>query len=688
MTHVITAIGAVFDTSGLIVYDDKGKSHTISQTTPGIEQLVNKMIPQLNTPGGKYTFDLDDLLNIDHNTDFHDFQKRNSLGIKFKRIARSILNVFTNPQPATEQVTVPEGSYGSIPPEKTKESIDSQIEKQRNAAAENIRNAPPITARTLTKPDDKEGLVAVIRNEIIPDADKLRSYLAHGRKINNYRGLENLILRLSVMIKNRQHTILDVLQFLERGDLPITDRGDILGYKRLYSQNGGEHFVDPHTRTVTQRAGDFVCMPVEKVDRNRSRECSYGLHVGRRDYMGSFNGDTLFLVMIAPEDLIAVPHGDPNKVRVCGYHLLTPLSDKLAQLVYSRKPFADEPEGQELLAKAVSNGFGSPERIVQIGTNKDLEISDAPEGLIGKTVNRLPEGISGTKDLEFWQKSRNKKLKNVEPPTDDGKKVESVSPSKALSRVQKALGKAKDAKIMALSKPLKKPTPTKQTRAEKVREMMATFDQAKGADRKLAAQAMLGFKKKAKVSWDILGISDTEVAKLTAASTMVTRETATAPASVKNARQQKAAELFALYNDRANDTQTRHAAAKELVALKKQAKIGWDRLAIREIDAQTITEFAASMPSLPSVGTKKAKPAAKPKATPAKIDLSTAPSEMEQRQQGINRTANKRQTQAREHFTAKHWQHLVNLKRKSKVSWAALGFSQEEINEIKLHIGD
>ncbi len=107
----------------------------------------------------------------------------------------------------------------------------------------------------------------------------------------------------------------DLYGFLEACDLPITEDGCFLAYKRV-----DETFHDLRTHSMDNSVGQTVCMPREQVDPDRNQTCSTGLHVCSKDYLKTFLGDNTVVVKVNPRDVVAVPVDYHNaKMRVCRY---------------------------------------------------------------------------------------------------------------------------------------------------------------------------------------------------------------------------------------------------------------------------------------------------------------------------------------------------------------------------------
>lgn len=116
----------------------------------------------------------------------------------------------------------------------------------------------------------------------------------------------------------------DLYGFLETNRLPITSDGCFLAYKKVTAD-----FKDCHTRTIDNHPGRIVEMPREKVDANRNRTCSSGLHVCSGGYLNHFHGAHTMLIKVHPRDVVSVPTDYKNsKMRCCRYEVLKELSNE------------------------------------------------------------------------------------------------------------------------------------------------------------------------------------------------------------------------------------------------------------------------------------------------------------------------------------------------------------------------
>lgn len=300
--------------------------------------------------------------------------------------------------------------------------------------------------------------VAVVNNVEIPGVEKLTKQIEYAAKTGNVEGLKNFMDRLSRIVDKRGHTVQELLRFIEQGDLPIADDGSIIAYKRLYKEQ--DYFVDPHTRTVRQKIGSLVQMDVGHVDSNRRVLCSTGLHIGRRDYMGSFSGDTIMLCKIAPEDVIAVPINETSKMRVAAYHIVAQANAEAFSLLCRNRSIAEDPESAKLLANLIKGNHVGVVETVTVGNSASK--SDPTRIVIEQTETPVVKA----EEVQLVDEQA-KTVDQLEP-----EKIEAISP-KALNKRQEELLKeaaasgdisaaVSDADVVeAFKAPVEKPKKTK-----------------------------------------------------------------------------------------------------------------------------------------------------------------------------------------------------------------------------------
>lgn len=121
------------------------------------------------------------------------------------------------------------------------------------------------------------------------------------------------------LMKNPSKRAVDELfGFIEACDLPITEDGHFLAYKRVR-----EDYLDVHSGTMDNSVGNVVEMERNLVDEDKSRTCSAGLHCCSYEYLQHFSGPRVVVVKVNPCDVVAVPEEYKNsKMRVCRYKVV------------------------------------------------------------------------------------------------------------------------------------------------------------------------------------------------------------------------------------------------------------------------------------------------------------------------------------------------------------------------------
>ncbi len=224
---------------------------------------------------------------------------------------------------------------------------------------------------------DADHMVATVGDKRIPGVENLKPHMEHAVSTGNTKGMEAFLSRIAGVIETRQHSIDELLHFMSKADLPIADDGCIIAYKVL--KRSGDHYVDCHSKKVPQRPGSLVMMDEARVDPSRRHECSSGFHIARRGYIGSFSGDVCVLVKIAPEDVIAVPYNEPNKMRVAKYHIIFELPIEGYRLLKANRPMTQDARSAQMLAAAIAGNHMEPIEMV-MQTNDGIEITPLENG--------------------------------------------------------------------------------------------------------------------------------------------------------------------------------------------------------------------------------------------------------------------------------------------------------------------
>lgn len=444
-------VAAVVDTRQVTLYQEDGSTVQIQQGDVGLRQLLDDISPIIASG---------QVAEVDYTPQqtnlYREFEEQTGGFVKFFRVAKKFVkNLFGDDY-------VPEHTIGNVPSYKT--ALDQIMDHAEPASSANFNNEATTEADTM---------VAVVGSgksaRAIPGVETLKHQFAHAVKLGSTKGVQNFLDRLGKVISQRQHSVNDLLRFMERGDLPITDDGSILIYKVLRLRQNNQ-FVDCHTRNVPQRVGSYVCMSPGMVDHNRRNECSNGLHVARRGYISNFHGDVCVLAKLAPEDVIAVPAEDGNKMRVCGYHILAVLDQADYNKLKQNKPITDTDRGRQLLDRALRDQFPAPiERVEITGSmGGGVKVTQLRKEPVAPTHKTKTQATAVALDID-------KEPENFAPTIDPKEVAASVTTIKAV---------------------------------------LSRKDQARALFNAGDLEGLKAFKKKSKVGYHLLGFSDKETAAI------------------------------------------------------------------------------------------------------------------------------------------------------------------------------
>jgi hypothetical protein len=226
-------------------------------------------------------------------------------------------------------------------------------------------------------------------------------------------------------------------------------------------------------------------MDASLVDHNRNNECSNGLHVARRGYIKQFPGNVCTLCKVAPEDVIAVPTYDANKMRVCGYHIIFELTPEEYALVNQNKPISDIHSGSVRLARAIKGDHICRTHEVRITGQKG-------SGVV-------------TKELDVHVRVPKAKVEPVEALSNPSKeKKAAVVQPKQVAAKAKQQAKASPKKVPVKAAPTNIGSPR-----ERIQKLLAVGLTSTGV-----AKAILGLKKQAKKGWEPLGVSEAQAKEI------------------------------------------------------------------------------------------------------------------------------------------------------------------------------
>lgn len=328
---------------------------------------------------------------------------------------------------------------------------------------------------------EDEAIVAVTSAGVVPGVEGLQRHLRQASKLKDYKGFNRFLERLAPVVKDRRHSVEDLMKFMEKAELPIADDGCILFLKRLnYKEtdaNSRRVFVDCHSGNIRQWVGMKVQVREDLVDPDRRRDCSNGLHVAAMSYIGGFHGNVTILGKVAPEDVFAVPEYSTNKMRVAAYHILAELPEKERSNVCNGVYLSKTDVGKKLLNDAIVGNHTAPTDLVMVGGHMGSNLK----------YTQLTGG-----NVEQIRTTASKEALNMEESLKDNLSAEPV----------KALDVKPVNKPAVEIKPAKAPTVK-----EQILELVKEFQNAATHEDQLAAADLLvELRGKARKPWAAFGV--------------------------------------------------------------------------------------------------------------------------------------------------------------------------------------
>ena len=144
--------------------------------------------------------------------------------------------------------------------------------------------------------------------------DRILSFVKEGLP---FEPLMNFLGNL--MLNPSKRAVDELYDFLQVGELPITDDGCFLAYKTVRAD-----YLDIHSGTYDNRVGKVCRMKRNAVDEDKNRTCSSGLHFCSIAYLPYFSeGGHTMILKINPRDVVAIPGDYKNtKGRCCEYEVV------------------------------------------------------------------------------------------------------------------------------------------------------------------------------------------------------------------------------------------------------------------------------------------------------------------------------------------------------------------------------
>ena len=135
--------------------------------------------------------------------------------------------------------------------------------------------------------------------------------------------IDPMLLFVENMLQNPSKRAVDELfDFIEACDLPITEDGCFLAYKKVRGD-----YMDCYSGSIRNAVGDTPSMERNMVDEDKHRTCSYGLHFCSHEYLKHFGGERVMVLKINPAEVVAIPSDYNNsKGRCCKYEVVAEIA--------------------------------------------------------------------------------------------------------------------------------------------------------------------------------------------------------------------------------------------------------------------------------------------------------------------------------------------------------------------------
>lgn len=187
-----------------------------------------------------------------------------------------------------------------------------------------------------------EGRVVVDGDTVLIDGETVPSVF--GDRVKSLMGMgESIEPMFKFWIKLQENpssrSVNQLWSFLEHEGIPLTKDGDFLAYKSVRND-----FSDHHTGNHSNRVGETLSMPRNKISDDPRQPCHTGFHVGALEYASSFRGamkSKIVICLVNPRDVVCVPYDcSQRKMRVCQYKVVGLHSGQMDSTLIDEEDFS------------------------------------------------------------------------------------------------------------------------------------------------------------------------------------------------------------------------------------------------------------------------------------------------------------------------------------------------------------
>ncbi len=225
-----------------------------------------------------------------------------------------------------------------------------------------------------------------------------------------------LLAFLNNLMQNPSHrAVNETFDFLEHNDLPITDDGCFLAYKKVRHD-----FKDIYTGTMDNSPGQTPWMRRNLVNEDKNKTCESGLHFCSKSYLphygssGSRSTDRIVVVKINPADVVSIPVDyNQAKGRACRYYVVEEITSDGIDVVTELKsdykdtkkagPAALTDSPQDVPAKKATTAPGKNSlTITQVRDIRSMLDDEWPLAQIAKVVGTSARTVARIRDGETY----------------------------------------------------------------------------------------------------------------------------------------------------------------------------------------------------------------------------------------------------------------------------------------------
>lgn len=169
-------------------------------------------------------------------------------------------------------------------------------------------------------------LVDLARGTFIFDGVRVHDFVTEHIKRSYAEGFDvtpTLAFLENCLLNPDPNAVTDLYKFLMAGQLPITEDGHFIAYKRV-----NDNYTSVHDGRTNNSIGAKPSLPRASCNTNRDQTCSTGLHFCSQQYLNQFSGARIVIVKVNPRDVTSIPSDyHDTKGRACTYEIISELTD-------------------------------------------------------------------------------------------------------------------------------------------------------------------------------------------------------------------------------------------------------------------------------------------------------------------------------------------------------------------------